>query len=278
MKLRHSINSIQRRYNELCDVGGGPGRGPHLRDVQSLIKAGSEKLNDLGQEEIGNALAAFPERDPWKICFAVGLCWGHLARYDLDFVDAATRCMDSLNDTDIRTAASFHLERGELPIRQSLQGAYAMFQKTRLPNALPDSVATFKQAQQRVLAIVLIPGQRPKYIGAWNATALFLTAVFNRRSLWTELRGIDILLPPNGPVSVALDALYKARLVSRSPYSSDLDDAGWEPGVLTENNALMAELVGGPQDLNMVDVHSGLYMLGTGYKSSPQWEPEVMPV
>lgn len=278
MKIKHSINSIQRRYNELCDIGGGPGRGPKLEDVRKLIKAGSEKLNDLGQEEIDAALNAFPNRDPWKVCFAVGLCWGHLAKYDLDFVDAATRSIESLNDTDLNSAASFHLERGQGPIKQSLQGASVLFEKTRLPNEIPSTLSDLKQAQDRLFSIVLIPGSRPKYIGAWNATALFLTAIFHQKSLWDEFVDTTVLLPPNGPVGVALSALHSARLVSRSPHKSDLDDGGWEPGVLYENNALMEELVGKDGMLNMVEIHSGLYLLGTGYKQSFVWQPDVLPV
>ena len=45
-----------------------------------------------------------------------------------------------------------------------------------------------------------------------------------------------------------------------------LDDADFELGALYENKALLAEVRKGRSDWSLLDVHSGLYMLGTRRK------------
>jgi hypothetical protein len=58
----------------------------------------------------------------------------------------------------------------------------------------------------------------------------------------------------------------RAGILSQRPAGSELDDAAFEPGALYENNALLAEVRRGRSDWSLLDVHSGLYMLGTRRK------------
>jgi hypothetical protein len=55
------------------------------------------------------------------------------------------------------------------------------------------------------------------------------------------------------------------------PAATKLDDDDFESGPLFEDNALMAKLLAGRSDWSMIDVHSGLYMLGTPLRQSQAW-------
>jgi hypothetical protein len=61
----------------------------------------------------------------------------------------------------------------------------------------------------------------------------------------------------------ALSTLYADGILRDPPAGSELDDEAFEPGALAENNALFVKLLEGHDGWNMLDVHSGLYMLGT---------------
>ena len=86
MKISGAINDIQKEYNSLCDKGGGVGGGPNIQSVYDLIKHAGRKLNNLGHQEITRHLESFPGHNPWHICFAMGLCWGHLAKDELTWM------------------------------------------------------------------------------------------------------------------------------------------------------------------------------------------------
>jgi hypothetical protein len=100
---------------------------------------------------------------------------------------------------------------------------------------------------------------------------MFMVAAFAQPTLAASMKSYDFILPPGGPIWVALAKLNRVHVLTHRPAGGDLDDENWEPGVLFENNALMAELIPGPHDLNMIDLHSGLYLLGTNHPQADQW-------
>ena len=69
--------------------------------------------------------------------------------------------------------------------------------------------------------------------------------------------------PPGGPIFAGLSILHQSHLLSHKPAGSALDDGEFESGALYENNALFAEIRKGLNDWSLLDVHSGLYLLGT---------------
>lgn len=264
------INDAQKAFRDLCEKGGGPNGGPPRGKVQALLDDAGKSLNEFAYEEIEDHLTALHDRNPWHVCFAVGLSWGHLAKLDLTFTEAAVNCLQDWNGSDLKTACSFHLERGPGPIHDSLSGGYQLFQKVKLPDELPTDLKKLGHAQQRWLSPILSP-QRPKYIGSWNATAMFMVALFAQPQLAATVLDQTVMLPPGGPIFNALKLLRKAHVLPRDPSGSELDDEAFEPGSLYENNALMADLLKGHAGWSMLDLHSGLYILGTRYPLSNQW-------
>lgn len=264
------MNEIQRKFADLCKLGGGQKGGPARGRVQALLLDGGQRLNRMAFDETAYALSLNPGTNPWHTMFAVGMGWGHLARLDEGFINAAVNYLTAGDPLKLDEASTFHNERGPAPLRASLASAKWLFDNIRLPKSLPDSLAGIKSAQDRWLGKLMGPN-RPAYIGSWNATAMFMVAAFAQPSLASSMKSNDFILPPGGPIWKALKQLHKHHLLSKAPAGGTLDDGDWEPGILFENNALMAELVPGPHALNMIDLHSGLYLLGTNHPDADNW-------
>lgn len=269
--MASAINDTQREFEKLCKLGGGIAGGPALGKVLDLLCASGQRLNAWAFEEMKSQMDAFIDANPWFVCFAMGLSWGHLAKLDLEFTRAVVGVLTDWNDPDLAVARSFFLERGPDPIEQSLIGAHALFGKVTLPDDLPDSLARLDMAQQRWLSPVLHPTTRPKYIGSWNSTAMFMAALFAQPTLARSQRSHEPLLPPGGPVFNGLKMLHGAKVLSRPPEGNELDTQSFEPGALYINNALLTDLCRMRDDWCLLDVHSGIYMLGTRHPLSAKW-------
>lgn len=136
---------------------------------------------------------------------------------------------------------------------------------------MPSTLKQLERAQERWLSPILNPSERPPYIGAWNATAMFMTALFAQPALAATYVSPPPMLPPGGPIYAGLMLLHRAGFLSRPPAGSELDDASFEPGSIYENNDLFAELCKQLPDWSLIDVHSGVYMLGTRHPHSDTW-------
>jgi hypothetical protein len=265
------INELQEEFNVLCGKGGGVRGGPVRGKTLELLRAYGQRLNLGASEEVQKHLSEFPNANPWHVCFAMGLCWGHLARVDLTFTEAVIGCLEKINDADLKTAGSFHLERGPAPIMNSIKGAYMLFQQVVLPPELPTTLQKLGRAQERWLSPIVNPKTRPPYIGSWNATAMFMTALFANPKLAADQREPTPILPPGGPIFAGLELLHKAGLTSGPPDRADVDGEGFEPGVLYSNNGLLEKLLVGCSDWSLTDAHSGVYLLGTRHPHSNSW-------
>lgn len=244
--------------------------GPARTKVLELLVDSGKNLNMFAYAEMEQALKDNPDANPWHVCFAVGLCWGHLAVLSPAFIKAAVSFLETGAASSLHTASLFHYERGPDPISQSLRGGRTLFAKVVLPKTLPDTLKGVGRAQERWLAPI-ISSERPKYIGSWNATAMFMTALFAKPSLGATLVSPDVMLPPGGPIYAGLALLHKTHVLAKAPDGSELDDAAVEPGSIYANTALMGELLQGTSGSNLVEVHSGLYMLGTRFAGSDKW-------
>jgi hypothetical protein len=89
-------------------------------------------------------MATYADANPWHVCFAIGLSWGNLAKFQTEFTGAAVSLLRSWNDEDLRLARTFHYERGPEPIEQSLRGAHILFSRVTLPPTLPDTLERLK--------------------------------------------------------------------------------------------------------------------------------------
>jgi hypothetical protein len=265
------INDVQERFNELCELGGGVRGGPADTKVRELLRWAGKRLNGLAYREAAEQFDAYPEANPWHVCFAVGLSWGHLAQLHVDFTGAVVGLLRAWNSADLRAARSFALERGPDPIEQSLIGAYTLFDRVTLPKTLPDTLARLGKAQERWLSPVLTGSDRPKYIGSWNSTAMFMAALFAQPALASTQIEQPPILPPGGPIFKGLQLLHQVGILSRPPSGTELDDESFEPGALYENNQLLADLRKGLSAWSLIDVHSGVYMLGTRHPLSGTW-------
>jgi len=265
------VNETQQEFANLCHLGGGMSGGPALGRVLELLESSGKKLNAMAYDAMEEHMEGCAEANPWHVCFAVGLSWGHLAKLDVDFTKAVVRVLENWNDSDLAEAISYHLERGPDPIRQSLIGAHSLFDKVTLPADLPNSLDKLDAAQQRWLSPVLHPVSRPKYIGSWNSTAMFMAALFAQPALAKTQRHQKPLLPPGGPVFNGLKMLHAAHILSEKPSGNELDDQAFEPGALYINNNLLSTLCGLMDGWCLLDVHSGIYMLGTRDPRSASW-------
>ncbi len=264
------LNGTQRRFNELCAKGGGRGGGPTRGGVQELLRESGKLLNVGARKFICDQLSNLPHANPWHVCFAVGLSWGHLAQLNDKFIEAATNLLAHWNDDDLKVAKKFPLDRGPMVIEDSLLGGWQMFKQVRLPSSLPSTIREYHAAQNRWFNPIL-SNARPRYIGSWNACALFMVALFSNDMLSKQLLDTAVLLPPGGPIFKGLSILHTAQLLSQSPEGTELDDQAYEPGAVFLNNQLMAEMLKGLPNWNMTDIHSGLYMLGTRLAETDSW-------
>jgi len=239
--------------------------------VLDLLRTSGQRLNAWAFSAMKEQMDELPDANPWFVCFAMGLSWGHLGKLDVEFTRSVVGLLSEWNDADLKSACSYFMERGPEPIEQSLIGAHVLFDKVILPKALPDSLARLDHAQQRWLSPVLHPRDRPKYIGSWNSTAMFMAALFAQPDLAKTQRLQKPLLPPGGPVFNGLKKLHSAKVLSKQPESSELDDQAFEPGALYLNNELLSELCRMRDDWCLLDVHSGVYMLGTRHPQSANW-------
>ena len=272
MPVPNPVNGTQRRYNELCRLGGGQHGGPTRPRVQQLIHDSGRLLSEKARDEIVSALTWFPNSNPWHICFVVGLCWGRLARLEQEFIGAGLRLLQNWNDDDLRLARRFYLERGPQPIELSLRGGHMMFQRVRLPENLPDNLEGIGRAQQRWLTPITSPSrERPPFIGSWNATAMFMVAVMSQPELAAQLTSPVVSLPSGGAVFNALSILHRDHILARRPAGTELDDEEFEPGTIFENNNLFVELHRGHAGWDLCEVNMGLYMLGSRLAESDNW-------
>lgn len=267
MKIARPVNDTQERFNELCDLGGGRGGGPVWTRLQQLLKESGRTLSIYMEDYVKQTLTELADYNPWHVCFAIGVSWGHLAKEDLVFTEAAARLLDIWNNDDLRIARRFHYERGPEPLVQSLWGGAILFRRVRLPEANPTDLKVLQQAQQRWLSPILSP-DRPPYIGSWNSVAMFMAALFTSPQMWQRLVDQTVLLPPGGPIFNGLNILYKANILSGPPEGNSLDDEAFQPGALYVNQALMEELHRGHSDWSITDVHGGIYLLGTRFRAS----------
>jgi hypothetical protein len=256
------VNDTQRIFKGLCEKGGGQKGGPARIKVQQLLKESGQALNELAYKEVAEHIKELPSTSPWHICFAIGLSWGHLAQFDVEFTRVATRLIENWNDDDLKIARQFHYERGPDPIEDSLRGGHVLFSKVKLPEALPDGFTRLRASEDRWLSPILSK-ERPRYIGSWNATAMFMVALFAQPSLAATLVEPRVMLPPGGPIYNALALLHRVHFLAKKPDGSELDDEAFEPGAIYTNNALFVDILKGLSGWSLVDVHSGLYMLGT---------------
>lgn len=265
------INNLQREFNALCEKGGGMKGGPARGKVLELLKTKGKTMNAEASRAIIDQFESSEGANVWHFCFAIGLVWGHLAKFDPDFTAAAVAYLKDGASADLQVAAKFGIDRGADPIIHSLQGGRVLFGKVTLPEDIPNSLDMLHRAEERWLSPIIKPETRPRYIGAWNATAMFMSALFLRPDLAAIHKTARPLLPPGGPVDSGLNLLHKAQILSRPSAGSDLDDSVLEPGALYENNALFEELCRQLPDWSMLDVHSGVYLLGTRHEQSGSW-------
>jgi len=268
--LPSPLNQTQHEFKRLCELGSGLKGGPADGKVRELLRSSGKRLNIVGFEIMSEHLETFPDANPWHVCFAVGLSWGHLAKLDVEFTRAVVELLQHWNDDSLRDARSFHIERGPQPIEESLIGASMLFSRVALPAELPTTLPRLQQAQDLWLGAILGP-ERPRYIGSWNATAMFMTALFAKPKLAAEHVKPPPVLPPGGPIYAGLQLLHETGVLFGKPEGNELDDYSFEPGALYINNSLLAELCSSLTDCSLIDIHGGIYMLGTRDPRSDSW-------
>jgi hypothetical protein len=264
------INNTQIEFNALCEKGGGQKGGPTRKKTLELLRASGRALNIEAHNQITEALDLLPGANPWHVCYAVAMNWGRLARADPTFTEAAVGCLESFNAADVATACKFPFEKGPDAVRDSLHGGWIAFSKLALAGPLPTDLPGMVRAQAKWLRVILT--EKPRFVGAWNGTALFMVALFANPKLAATMTEPEVLLPIGGPISAGLNILHQAHLLSR-PSEPKEESESLDFGQITLINGQFAEVQRGLDDWSLVDVHSGLYMLGTRLPESKAWYP-----
>ncbi len=250
------VRQLQDDFNKLCERSNGR---PDKREVQKLLERAGKALNETGYEEAQATFAELTGHNPWHICFAMALVWGHLAHPRRDFVGAAVRYLDKKKDTDLAIALRAYNERGPDPIKRSLEAARTMFCLVDMPERLPETLRALGEAQQRWLTPLYGPNH-PPYMGNWNATGMFKMALFQNPTLAGELRDNIVYLPPGGPFDAGLRRLRRHGLLKDSP--PERDEASFDWLAIAASNKLLMEIHGSWDGWSLLDAHSGVYMLG----------------
>lgn len=264
------VNLTQIQFNELCEKGGGVRGGPTRKKTLEVLRASGRALNREAYDQIGDNLRAFPEANPWHICYAVALNWGRFAKFDLVFTEAVIRTLDGWDEAEAKAASTFHYEKGPGAIRESLYGGWLTFSRLDLPDRLPDDLASLVRVQSRWLRVIL--NDKPRFMGGWNATAIFMVALFANKAMSDSMISPEILLPIGGPITRGLQRLHDGHLLTRPPDPREEDEA-LDYGQIMLVNGQLAELKQGLDDWSFVDIHSGIYMLGTALPESMGWYP-----
>ena len=100
---------------------------------------------------------------------------------------------------------------------------------------------------------------------------MFMCALFAQPELAATQVEPRPVLPPGGPIFAGLQILHNTGVVLQPPEGSNLDDQSFEPGALYLNNNLLVEVMKGLDGWSLVDVRSGVYMLGTRDPHSNSW-------
>ena len=256
------LNECQRQFNELCKKGGGRKGGPARTKVQQLVRDEGKLLNQSAYDEVSHALTVASASNPWHVLFAIGLCWGEMARYSDKYLLAAVAAIASWNDMDRAEATKHYTQKGHELLEGSLRSASVVFEKlgTTL-SAIPETIEEHNKLQGRWFT--RLNALNPSYIGPWNATALFMVALFARPKLAQTMKTLGPVLPSGGPISRALNLLYQVGVTNHPAQALEDDVRLSALAGATADNGTMQELIVGMSDCSMVDMHSGLYMLGS---------------
>jgi hypothetical protein len=185
-----------------------------------------------------------------------------MAKYSDRYLRAAVGAISHWNDDDRRAAIEHFTQKGSELLEGSLRSAYVVFEA--LPasfDAVPSSLDRLVKLQNRWFA--KLNALEPPYIGPWNATALFMVSLFAQPELAGQMTTMGPILPSGGPISRALNILYQDHLTERGAQALEDDVRLGGLGGAAADNGTMQDLIRGLNGTSMVDIHSGLYMLGT---------------
>lgn len=259
------LNRIQRDWNALVHDASAENRKIGRSELHRLLITKSRPHTDFAINEMQSQLGELHKYNPWHVLYALGLAWGHFASLDIGFTSEAVEAIATGSPTATAAACKYHLERGPDGIERSLRGARQLFALVPPPATIPDNIRSLARLQQRFYGPSLRAETRPYGVGGWNATALILMALFARPDLADQLKSSDILMPPSGTISAALALLHRASLVSQRPLETLSEDA-FDAAATAANTVLMVEVVSGLTSGSIVEVHNGLWLLGTRFR------------
>ncbi|WP_461658431.1 hypothetical protein [Methylorubrum aminovorans] len=95
-----------------------------------------------------------------------------------------------------------------------------------------------------------------------------MAALFVQPSLAATQTEQRPMLPPGGPIFKGLQMLHKAGLLKITPSGSEMDDQVFEPGSLYDNSQHLADICAGLPGWSLINVRSGVFVLGTRHPHS----------
>ena len=250
-------NKWKQRYNELCGTSGKP---PRSHVVELLCEAGRWFNEDVLETEVQATFEEFNSSNPWHLSFVVGVAWGQYAKKKTSFYEPALKWLSGRDENALSQAKTENKRSEADALGQCLRSGFRIFETMNLPDTIPTSLDELQQLQLKW--IDRVPKLGLPQIGDWNFSALFMVMLFDESSRWKQLMDTTILLPLGGPVGNFLHTLVADDVIDEGPWSKRAVEEKIDPGKLFLCQKVMEDLLGGREDRSLVDIHSGLYVMG----------------
>lgn len=264
-----NFNMLQTEFATLVDRSGD-NREILVEGLAPLLLDAGGDLNANGARQLQEYLTGIPFEDLHIGWFVAGIAWGRDAEDSREFVLSAVQAIKSSKPKDHKRAMRFALAGRHRRLENLLRAGRQIVLQERHPCPI-SAIEELNEYQQRLFkALQLLPDVQG--IGNWNLGAMFFCAALSDPQWRVEMNKARPRLPMSAPIFHSMEQLYSLRVLSRQPnYNPWRPKDSSYPEALYSNNALLEELCQKLGTSRILDIHSGLYLLGTRNVDANSW-------